>query len=156
MNRTNYPCDPHNSQMIILPPEHMNGLKPLHSSFLTDYSLSENAATYLSSHSLPLNSLCQSESEWVCKPAVFVLSSGPCEVAGCWGVGGVRLRVTSSRIKAEGRHPSMIIWEAWHHRWLCLFSGQICWKARREAGDHSLRLVFQRSQEQTQPEGVCV
>lgn len=116
--------------MIILPPEHMNGLmRP--SFFLSDWlqSVWECSQTYLSSYRLPLNSLCQSESERLCNPA----SSRPREVAGRWGVGGVRWRVTPSRIKAEGRHPAMIIWEAWRHRWLCLFSGQIRGKARREA-----------------------
>lgn len=144
INHTNYPCDPHISQMIILPPEHMNGLTPP-SFFRPDWlqSVWECSQTYLSSHTLPLNSLCQSESEWLCNPAFFVSSSRPCEVAGRWGVGGVRRWLTLSRIKAEGRHPAMIIWEAWHHRWLCLFSGQIRGKARRQAGDHSLMLVFQ-------------
>lgn len=121
-----------------------NGLMPP-SFFLPDWlqSVWERSQTYLSSHTLPLNSLCQSESEWLCNLPVFVSSSRPCEVAGRWGVGGVRWWVTPPRIKAEGRRSVVIIGGAQRHHWLCLFSGQIRGKAGREAEVLSLMLVFQ-------------
>lgn len=80
----------YNLYIIIRPHEHIHGLIPPHSSFPTDYRLSEYAAKHIFHLMLAPNSLCQSSKYWTKLNDFvswwFMFHQAPWEVAGHQGV----------------------------------------------------------------------